>query len=92
MPLRLHGGLYGVLHFRTSAAMPSLVRKAANKTGRVSSTDYLQQVVAKAVAKDLGVPLAAVLEALPPVRSKTPPFIADGTRHTHGSTKLPDLP
>lgn len=88
MPFRLHEGRYIKTQFTAPASMPSQIRQAAAKTGKVSNTQYIQHVLAEALARDLDLPLQELLDGLPPSRSAVPAFIEDGTRHTHRSTNV----
>lgn len=56
------------IQFRSSRKMPSLLRRAAEATGRPSSTAYLNRVVCEAVARDLGLSVDEVKEGLPPMK------------------------
>ena len=56
------------IKFTTSAEMPNLIYQACLATGVVSNTVYCQHAVAEALARDLGVPLQPLLDALPPPR------------------------
>lgn len=50
------------------AKCPSLIYKAAEKTGKVSGQAYLQKVIAEALARDLDLPVGPILDAMPPNR------------------------
>lgn len=58
------------VQFVTSARTPSLITKAAEATGKPSNTVYIQHAVAEALSRDLGIPLEALLEELPPPKGK----------------------
>ena len=52
-----------------SAQMPSLIYKAAMRTGKVSNTVYIQHAVCEALSRDLGIALDDLLATLPEPRS-----------------------
>lgn len=59
---------YPRIQFISSNQLPSLIWKAAKKTGRLSSTEYLQDIICAQVAKDLGLNVEDLKAALPPRR------------------------
>jgi hypothetical protein len=69
MPFRLDE-FRAKVQFITSAQTPSLIFEAAKATGKVSNTQYLQHVVAEALARDLGLDLGELLDALPEPKGK----------------------
>lgn len=73
--------------FQTSLAMPYLVTKAAEKTGKRSNTQYIQHVLAAALARDLGLEEQDLLDDLPPTKRDRPAFMDDGTRHSAPRTR-----
>lgn len=75
------------IQFQADRAMPFLITQAAEATGKVSNTQYIQHVLAAALARDLGLSEQELLDALPPSKSLIPAFITDGTRHTHPAAK-----
>lgn len=56
------------VQFVTSARMPYDIYQACLATGTCSNTAYIQRAVCEALSRDLGVPLAELLSALPPPR------------------------
>lgn len=74
MPFRLvdphTGERRAKVHFVTSAAMPSLIFKAAAKTGKCSNTQYIQHVLVEALARDLDLDADELYAALPTPKSQ----------------------
>lgn len=56
------------IQFTTSARMPSDIYHACLATGVVSNTVYIQHAVIDALSRDLAIPRATLLGALPPPR------------------------
>ena len=56
------------IQFTTSARMPSDIYRACLVTGVVSNTVYIQHAVIDALSRDLAIPRATLLGALPPPR------------------------
>lgn len=79
MPFRL-SEFTAKVQFTTSARTPSLIYRAAVKTGLPSNTAYLQRVVAKALAADLGLDEAELLAELPPLRGSSTVLFGDERR------------
>lgn len=71
-PLKFPNRAY--VQFLSCAKMPSLLRKAAKVRGLPSNAAYLNQVVAEAVAKDLGLDEAALKAELPRTKDDVVPF------------------
>lgn len=78
MPFRLNEHR-AKIQFVTSARMPSDIYKACLATGIRSNTAYIQRAVCEALARDLDIPLATLLAALPESRG-TSDRLFDGTR------------
>lgn len=79
MPFRLNDQRAKV-QFLTSARLPSLIYRAADATGQPSNTAYIQRAVCEALARDLDLPIAELLDEQPPVRTQAGQF--RGHRHT----------
>jgi hypothetical protein len=56
------------IQFTTSARMPSDIYHACLVTGTVSNTVYIQHALIDALSRDLRIPRATLLGALPPPR------------------------
>ena len=56
------------IQFTTSARMPSDIYHACLATGTVSNTVYIQHALIDALSRDLAIPRATLLGALPPPR------------------------
>lgn len=56
------------IQFTAMARMPSLIYKAAVKTGAASNTHYIQTAICEALARDLDLDLDTLLAELPPRR------------------------
>jgi hypothetical protein len=56
------------IQFVAHNEMPSLIYRACLRTGTCSNTVYIQHAVCEALARDLGLDLAVLLDALPPPR------------------------
>jgi hypothetical protein len=65
MPFRLDE-FRAKIQFITSAEMPNLIFKACQATGTVSNTRYIQEAVCERLARDLDIPVADLLDRLPP--------------------------
>ena len=72
MTFRLDPERYGQfrakIQFTTSAEMPSLIYRACLATGFLSNTVYCQHALCQALARDLDIPLADLLDHLPTPR------------------------
>lgn len=64
MPHRLNE-FRAKIQFVTSAEMPSLIYKACVATGARSNTVYIQMAVARALSRDLGIPMEEIVRNLP---------------------------
>lgn len=62
------------IQFLASARLPSLIYKAAIRAELPSNTAYIQRAVCEALARDLGIPLAELVDEQPPVRTKAGQF------------------
>ncbi len=58
------------ISFLTSVPMPLMIHRAVEVRGYTSNTHYIQMVLAEALAKDLGIPLAEIVDALPERRGQ----------------------
>jgi hypothetical protein len=76
MPFRLDE-FRAKVQFVTSAQTPSLIRRAAEATGRPSNTVYLQHAVCEALSRDLDIPLSDLLDALPPPKGNAAALFGD---------------
>ena len=56
------------IQFVANNALPSMIYRACLATGTTSNTVYIQHAVCEALARDLDLDLAALLDALPPPR------------------------
>lgn len=74
------------IQFLTSARLPSLIYKAADATGLPSNTAYIQRAVCEALARDLDLPIAELLDEQPPVRTQSGQL--RGHRHTGPSNTI----
>lgn len=74
MPFRLNEWR-AKIQFVTSAEMPSLIHRAAEKHGYVSNTHYTQHALCHALSRDLGIPVERLLVNLPPPRPAVPAFL-----------------
>lgn len=90
MPFRLNPEKYGEfrakVQFTTFARMPKLIYEACKVTGTPSNTVYVQRAVCEALARDLGLDLAALLEECP--RSRGPAaHLFDPDKHAMDRTR-----
>lgn len=79
MPFRLNE-YRAKIQFVTSAEMPSLIYKAAVATGTTSNTRYIQEALCASLARDLDIPMEALLAALPPTRGPAAQLFGDDRR------------
>lgn len=84
MPHRLNE-FRAKIQFVTAAEMPSLIRKAANKTGEPSSTTYIQRALCRALARDLGLDYEVLIGKQPPPRGPASTLFGRSLRE--GETK-----
>lgn len=69
LPFRLNE-FRAKIQFITSSEMPLLIFRAAQRTGKVSNTHYIQHAVCEALARDLDIPLERLIGNLPTPRGK----------------------
>lgn len=67
MPFRLTD-LRAKIQFVTSSEMPSLIYRAATRTGKPSNTVYIQHALCEALSRDLDIPLELLMSKLPPAQ------------------------
>jgi hypothetical protein len=65
-----YGEFRAKVQFTTAAWMPYRIFQACKKTGILSQTVYCQRAVCEALARDLGMDLDELLQALPRSRNK----------------------
>jgi hypothetical protein len=68
MPFRHHVGV-AKLQFACAAEVPSLISQARAKRGYPSNTVYVQRVLARALAEDLGIDYDELISHMPPTRT-----------------------
>lgn len=69
MPHRLNE-FRAKIQFITSARTPSLIHRAVVDGHAISNTVYIQHAVCEALSRDLGIPLAELLDELPDPKGK----------------------
>jgi len=69
------------IQFTTSAEMPHLIYRACLVTGILSNTHYCQLALAHALARDLGVPVDPIIDALPAPRGPAAHLYDPGGNH-----------
>ena len=74
MPYRLDPLRQAKIHFVTSARMPSLIYKAAKKTGKCSNTVYIQHALCEILARDLDMDEDELLGELPTPKTNAKTF------------------
>lgn len=79
MPFRLDGHR-AKIQFITFAAMPNMIYRAAQRTGTVSNTRYIQEAVCERLSRDLGIPLSELIDRLPPPRGAASVLFGDDRR------------
>ena len=68
------------IRFVTSTRMPHDIHLACQATGTVSVSVYVQHAVCEALARDLNLPLADLLAALPEPKSNAATLFGSGER------------
>jgi len=71
MPERGYGELFTAIHFRCNNEMPMMVYRACVATNTISNTRYIQEAVVARLAKDLGYDEQALIDLLPPSKTKS---------------------
>ena len=80
MPFRGYGETSVKVQFATSLRAPSLLRRAAEKTGCLSSTEYLQRIMVEALSRDLDLPIEELVAELPRGRRDLTTLFGDGQK------------
>lgn len=73
MPFSVHPGATKI-QFATATELPMLISKARALRGYTSNTQYVQRVLARAVADDLGIDYEDLLARMPPTRQRYDQF------------------
>lgn len=74
------------IQFVDHVAKKMMITKAAEATGKVSVTQYIQHAIIDALVRDLGVDRDSLLELLPPPKGPAG-YLKTGTRHSQPKAK-----